>query len=212
MQLDSHRVDATLESSTVETLITLCPAADYDRLIKGPCKRFGIVLKPYSNKKSISSSSIITVFNMDNGDLGRIGELVREITAVDESSPTGYDSLPDNAQRGARQKHYGFSPNYSLERLPASMGGQVCPRLVGGAVPPETKEVFRLMTELGDEMFNHHESRSLRGSSPAELYGNRQAQRPICEQDTPPLADRSPYNFSYAGAGESTQGSRRHKQ
>ena len=85
------------------------PASDYDRLITGPCHRFGIDLKQYSNKKSISSSSIVTVFNMDNGDLGRIGELVREITAVDESSPTRYDSLPDNAQRGARQKHYGFS-------------------------------------------------------------------------------------------------------
>ena len=88
---------------------------------------------------------------MDNGDLGRMGELVQQITAVDESAPDSYDSFAYNAQRGAKQKHYGFSPNYSLGRLPADMGGQVCPRLVGGSVPPEVQDVFRLRKSIKEE-------------------------------------------------------------
>jgi hypothetical protein len=35
-------------------------------------------------------------------------------------------------------------------------------------------EVFHLMTELGDELFNHDESRTLRGSeNTAQLFGNQ---------------------------------------
>jgi hypothetical protein len=45
---------------------------------------------------------------------------------------------------------------------------------VGGDVPPDMAEVFGLMTELGDEMFKHEESKSLRGPTTKDLFGNNE--------------------------------------
>lgn len=144
------------------------PAKEFEEVVRKRCFDLGIMVKIYSNTRPISSSGILTVFSMDNGDLGKIGELVRKLTASldcslvahdEEDSLTNdmngsldFDTPSYNKQRGAQQRHFGYSSNYSLKRLPTDQGGRVCPRLIGGGVTSEMADVFQAMTELGDEM------------------------------------------------------------
>lgn len=80
------------------------------------------------------------------------------------------EDLTDDRLRGARQSHFGYTSNYSLQRRLKAGKVSVRPSLIGGEVPDAWKTRFAAMTKIGDDMFYHDTFSKLRPSNGKGLY------------------------------------------
>jgi hypothetical protein len=113
------------------------------------CRRFGIAVRRYPRNKTVTSSNMLVCWNFgigsgpgDQSDETRavreaiealnIVGIRREMDLARAAKSTSNSTLiPErHCIRGARQRHYGFSSNYSLGRLNKENGKFVCPILI----------------------------------------------------------------------------------
>jgi hypothetical protein len=153
---------------------------EFEEKIRQRCAYLEIPLKVYSSERVMQVSDILTVFNFpENTDTSyecvsppggsntkKLRALLDELRFSDLSEGNEdrdrKEAITDKI-RGPVQSHFGYGSNYSLTRQKEEDGGYVCPRVLGGEVPTDWKDRFRIMTEIADHLYNQE------GESPYEV-------------------------------------------
>lgn len=162
---------------------------EFEEKIRQRCAYLEIPLKVYSSERVMQVSDILTVFNFpENTDTSyecvspqggsntkKLRALLDELRFSDLSEGNEdrdrKEAITDKI-RGPVQSHFGYGSNYSLTRQKEEDGGYVCPRVLGGEVPTDWKDRFRIMTEIADHLYNQEGGESIRGNADFELYGD----------------------------------------
>lgn len=131
-------------------------AKDYKKIVEGICKHHGIPIKVYHYGQTVTATDAIVCWNfggdnpnprvVDNDVYSALQALEMDLVyeEMEETFSGKYGKTEEgpclDVTRGAEQVHFGYSSNYNLGRLPASEGGFVAPKLLGGGVSDVWKD------------------------------------------------------------------------